>query len=174
MIKTKVPFWNNDHNNNRNKIRNDKTCRKKYGKLYKKIMTVKLMWKHKQKSENKQKITLLWKQTKPIDKQKAICITNINYIENNDKQQHKLCHAYHQDQEQWECCCFEAHQPAASPRHLQFCFLSIMWSASASYACVQIIWEIKAIAIIKINHNLLIGKRLFAVCGIFFNNDQNT
>ncbi len=62
-------------------------------------MTIKLMWKHRQKSKNKQKITLRWKKTKPIDKQKAICTTNINYIVNNDKQQQKLCHAYHKDKE---------------------------------------------------------------------------
>ncbi len=55
------------------------------------------MWKHKQKSKNKQKNNLTIKQTKPIDKQKVICITNINYIENNDKRQHKSCHAYNKE-----------------------------------------------------------------------------
>ncbi len=37
--------------------------------------------------------------TKPIDIQKAMSTTNINYIENNDKQQHKSCHAYPKDKE---------------------------------------------------------------------------
>ncbi len=37
---------------------------------------------------------------KPIDKQKAICIINVNYIANEGKLQHKSCHAYPEDKEQ--------------------------------------------------------------------------
>ncbi len=43
LIKRKVSFWNNDHNKNRNKTKMKKKNRTKYVKLYKEIMTIKVI-----------------------------------------------------------------------------------------------------------------------------------